>query len=252
MTIFRAGRLRVRVKSSVWIKKLRNPLDKRLTITIMTQRKRATRPNRRPAASTPSSTYHSAKTVANSLANSQNNTAGISSAYDLANNPIKTIANGSTNSPADGFANTPANARLVSTTNSSNSAGQVISSSSQRTSWSHESNGSHCAIIEDLAEKERRQDRRTDHPMMDERPREKVKRKKSMERRVCEADGSRVERQHYGTKPGHFETSIIHFPTSERCERTSERTSEWPSTYVSILVCSRPQSAGAKQVLMDA
>ena len=28
---------------------------------------------------------------------------------------------------------------------------------------------------------------------------------------------------------------------SERCERTSERTSEWPSTYVSILVCSRPQ-----------
>ena len=38
---------------------------------------------------------------------------------------------------------------------------------------------------------------------------------------------------HYGTKPGHFETSKIHFPTSER-------TSEWPSTYVSILVCSRP------------
>ena len=68
-----------------------------------------------------------------------------------------------------------------------------------------------------------------------------------------------------------FETSIIHFPTSEgvsevseranewaqwrarakqavrskrtseRCERTSEETSEWPSTYVSILVCSRPQ-----------
>ena len=26
----------------------------------------------------------------------------------------------------------------------------------------------------------------------------------------------------------------------ERCERTSKRTSEWPSTYVSILVCSRP------------
>ena len=75
---------------------------------------------------------------------------------------------------------------------------------------------------------------------------------------------------HYGTKPGHFETSKIHFPTSEgvskvskrankraqrrvrakravrskqtseRCERTSERTSEWPSTYVSILVSSRP------------
>ena len=49
-----------------------------------------------------------------------------------------------------------------------------------------------------------------------------------------------VEALHYGTKPGHFETSKIHFPTSERCERTSERTSEWPSTYVSILVCSRP------------
>ena len=29
--------------------------------------------------------------------------------------------------------------------------------------------------------------------------------------------------------------------TSERCERTSEQTSEWPSTYVSILACSRPQ-----------
>ena len=28
--------------------------------------------------------------------------------------------------------------------------------------------------------------------------------------------------------------------TSERCERMSKRTSEWPSTYVSILVCSRP------------
>ena len=31
---------------------------------------------------------------------------------------------------------------------------------------------------------------------------------------------------------------------SERCERMSERTSEWPSTYVSILVCSRPQCMG--------
>ena len=55
----------------------------------------------------------------------------------------------------------------------------------------------------------------------------------------------------YGTKPGHFETSIIHFPTSEgvievseRCERTSKRMSEWPSTYVTILVCSRPQCDG--------
>ena len=32
--------------------------------------------------------------------------------------------------------------------------------------------------------------------------------------------------------------------TSEWCERTSERTSEWPSTFVSILVCSRPQCMG--------
>ena len=69
---------------------------------------------------------------------------------------------------------------------------------------------------------------------------------------------------HYGTKPGYFDTSKIHFltskgvkevskvskrakravrskRTSEQCERMSERTSEWPSTYVSILVCSRPQ-----------
>ena len=57
---------------------------------------------------------------------------------------------------------------------------------------------------------------------------------------------------HYGTKPGHFETSKIHFPTSEgvsevseraseRVSGASERTSEWPSTYVSILVFFRPQ-----------
>ena len=49
---------------------------------------------------------------------------------------------------------------------------------------------------------------------------------------------------HYGTKLGHFETSNIHFPmsegVSERCERTSERTSEWPSTTVCILGCYRP------------
>ena len=36
--------------------------------------------------------------------------------------------------------------------------------------------------------------------------------------------------------------------TSERCERTSERTSELPSTYVSILVCSRPQCTGVDAV----
>ena len=59
------------------------------------------------------------------------------------------------------------------------------------------------------------------------------------------------ELAHNGTKPGQFETSKIHFPTSkgvsevsERCERTSERTSEWPCSYVSVLVCSRPQWRG--------
>ena len=76
---------------------------------------------------------------------------------------------------------------------------------------------------------------------------------------------------HYGTKPGHFEKSKIHFPTregvsevseraneraqrrarakravrskqtSEWCERTSERTSEWPSTSVCIPGCFGPQ-----------
>ena len=71
-----------------------------------------------------------------------------------------------------------------------------------------------------------------------------------------------VKRMHCGTKPGHFETLKIHFPTSEgvsevsgrsggrerseqseaseRVSGASERTSEWPSIYVSILVCSRP------------
>ena len=34
---------------------------------------------------------------------------------------------------------------------------------------------------------------------------------------------------------------IFHCPTSERCERTSERASEWPSTSVCILGCYRPQ-----------
>ena len=32
--------------------------------------------------------------------------------------------------------------------------------------------------------------------------------------------------------------------TSERCQRTRERPSEWLRTYVSILVCSRPQGGG--------
>ena len=37
---------------------------------------------------------------------------------------------------------------------------------------------------------------------------------------------------------------------SERCERTSERTSEWPSTYFSTLVCSRPQRVIAVVAVM--
>ena len=32
--------------------------------------------------------------------------------------------------------------------------------------------------------------------------------------------------RHYGTKPGHFETSKIHFPTSEGVSETSERANE--------------------------
>ena len=31
---------------------------------------------------------------------------------------------------------------------------------------------------------------------------------------------------HYGTKPGHFETSKIHFPTSEGVSEVSERVNE--------------------------
>ena len=31
---------------------------------------------------------------------------------------------------------------------------------------------------------------------------------------------------HYGTKPGHFETSIIHFSMSEGVSKVSERVSE--------------------------
>ena len=36
----------------------------------------------------------------------------------------------------------------------------------------------------------------------------------------------------------------IHFPTSERCERTIERTSEWPSTPICILNDSGPPCRG--------
>ena len=31
---------------------------------------------------------------------------------------------------------------------------------------------------------------------------------------------------HYGTKPDHFETSTIHFPTSEEVSKVSERANE--------------------------
>ena len=72
--------------------------------------------------------------------------------------------------------------------------------------------------------------------------------------------------RHYGTKPAHFDISKIHFPTNEGVSEVSERsrgreqseqsgvskqvsgasewTSEWPSTYVSILVCSGPLCEG--------
>ena len=35
-----------------------------------------------------------------------------------------------------------------------------------------------------------------------------------------------VSSTHYGTKPGHFETSQIHFPTSEGVSEVSERVNE--------------------------
>ena len=69
----------------------------------------------------------------------------------------------------------------------------------------------------------------------------------SYRRQGCTTRRHSTTTPHYGTKPGHFETSKIR--TSERCERTSERTSEWPSTYVSILVCSRPQCASFVSLL---
>ena len=84
---------------------------------------------------------------------------------------------------------------------------------------------------------------------------------------------------HYGTKSGHFETSKIHFPTSEgvsevseranvwaqqrarvkravrskwtseRRERTSKWTREWPSTPICILGWSGPQRNHENMVL---
>ena len=38
--------------------------------------------------------------------------------------------------------------------------------------------------------------------------------------------GSHVAAPHYGTKPGHFETSKIHFPMSEGVSKVSERANE--------------------------
>ena len=35
-----------------------------------------------------------------------------------------------------------------------------------------------------------------------------------------------TESAHYGTKPGHFKTSIIHLPTSEGVSEVSERANE--------------------------
>ena len=35
-----------------------------------------------------------------------------------------------------------------------------------------------------------------------------------------------ADAMHYGTKPGHFETSEIHFPTSEGVSEVSERANE--------------------------
>ena len=37
---------------------------------------------------------------------------------------------------------------------------------------------------------------------------------------------AQVHTSHYGTKPGHFETSKIHFPTSEGVSEVSERANE--------------------------
>ena len=38
---------------------------------------------------------------------------------------------------------------------------------------------------------------------------------------------SKPEGRHYGTKPGHFETSKIHFPTSEGVSKVNEQANEW-------------------------
>ena len=70
---------------------------------------------------------------------------------------------------------------------------------------------------------------------------------------IFSAPSSLHRQTHYGTKPVILRHQKFTFPqaresakweseqTSECCEQTSKRMSEWPSTYVSILVCSRPQ-----------
>ena len=42
----------------------------------------------------------------------------------------------------------------------------------------------------------------------------------SMDNAICDSP------VHCGTKPGHFETSIIHFPTSEEVSEESEQANE--------------------------
>ena len=43
---------------------------------------------------------------------------------------------------------------------------------------------------------------------------------------AADEDGAALTSWHYGTKPGHFETLKIHFPTSEGVSKVSERANE--------------------------
>ena len=56
----------------------------------------------------------------------------------------------------------------------------------------------------------------------------RIKRKGRREKILDKMDlGDRDKKSvHYGTKPGHFETSKIHFPTSEGVSEVSERANE--------------------------
>ena len=47
-----------------------------------------------------------------------------------------------------------------------------------------------------------------------------------LNRGLMRGAGDENEAPHYGTKPGHFETSKIHFPTSEGVSEVSERVNE--------------------------